>query len=71
MDSGAPGTHAAYWAALLATARAAVERGDDEAAPAPALPGFPQGWARHPWHGFNWQRAWRQVEAQVFDAPAR
>jgi hypothetical protein len=71
MDSTAPARQSAYWAALLATARAAIERGDDEAAPAPALPGFPPDWARHPWHGFNWQRAWRQVEDEVFGAPAR
>ena len=69
LDSGAPARHAAYWDTLLTTALAAVERGDDEAAPAPALPGFPASWAGHPWHGFNWQRAWRQVESLVFGAP--
>jgi len=71
LDSAAPGRQAAYWAALLAAARSAVERGDDEAAPAPPLPGLPPAWASHPWHNFNWQRAWRQVEAQVFGTQAR
>ena len=66
MDAGAPARHAAYWAALRAAAAAAIARGDDEAAPAPALAGWPLAWAAHPWHGFNWQRAWRQVEAQAW-----
>ena len=70
MDSGAPARHAAYWAALLDTVAAAIGRGDDEAAPAPALPGVPVAWTRHPWHSFNWQRAWRQVEAQSLALPA-
>lgn len=59
---------AAYGRALLAAAEAAVARGDDESAPAPALPGLPAAWASHPWHGFNWQRAWRQVEPRVLGA---
>lgn len=63
--------HAAYWQALLAAAEAAVARGDDESAPAPALPGVAADWATQPWHGFNWQRAWRQVEPRVLAAPAR
>ena len=71
MDSGAPARHAAYWAALLAAVAAAIERGDAESAPAPALAGFPAAWAQHPWHSFNWQRAWRQVEPQVLAAPVR
>ena len=69
LPADAPAVHAAYWAALLANARAAVERGDDEAAPAPGWPGLPAGWASHPWHGINWQRAWRQVEPEVLAAP--
>lgn len=71
MDSGTPARHAAYWAGLLAAATAAVERGDDEAAPAPGWPGPPAGWAGQPWHGLNWQRAWRQVEPLVLAAPPR
>ena len=71
MGAEAPARHAAYWQALLAAAEAAVERGDDESAPAPALDGFPATWAAHPWHGFNWQRAWRQVEPRVLAAPKR
>lgn len=71
MDSGAPARHAAYWAVLLAAVAAAIERGDDESAPAPALAGFPAAWAQHPWHSFNWQRAWRQVETRLLEAPSR
>ena len=71
MDSSAPARHAAYWQALQATAAAAIERGDDEAAAAPPLPGWPADWARHPWHGFNWQRAWRQLEPGLLAAPPR
>ena len=70
MDAGAPERQAAYWAALRAAAAAAIARGDDEAAPAPALAGWPVAWAAHPWHGFNWQRAWRQQEALAWgDTP--
>ena len=71
MDSHAPARHAAYWAALLQAVREAIERGDDETAAAPALAGFPSAWAGHPWHSFNWQRAWRQVEPLVLAAPTR
>jgi hypothetical protein len=71
MDSGAPARHAAYWDALLAAATAAVNRGDDETAPAPGWPGLPARWAAAAWHGLNWQRAWRQVEPQVLAAPPR
>jgi len=60
---------AAYGQALLAAAEAAVARGDDETAPAPAWPGLPPAWAAHPWHALNWQRAWRQVEPRVLLLP--
>ena len=71
MDSSAPARHAACWAALLQAVRLAIERGDDDTATAPALSGFPAGWAGHPWHSFNWQRAWRQVKPLVLAAPPR
>lgn len=71
MNAAAPARHAAYWAALRAAAAAAIARGDDEAAPAQALTGWPAAWATHPWHGFNWQRAWRQVETQRLNEPTR
>lgn len=64
-----PAVHARYWADLLASARAAVDRGDDETAPAPGWPGLPPGWQAQPWHAINWQRAWRQVEPAVLAAP--
>ena len=69
MDSNAPARHAAHWAALLQAAREAIERGDDDLAP--ALAGLPPAWASHPWHSFNWQRAGRQVEPPVLAAPPR
>jgi len=69
LPADAPLQHARYWTDLLAQARAAVERGDDETAPPPAWPGLPAGWAQAPWHALNWQRAWRQVEAEVLAAP--
>ena len=71
LGAGAPARQAAYWRALRATAVAAIERGDDEAAAAPPLPGWPAAWAQHPWHGFNWQRAWRRFEPEVLAAPGR
>ena len=69
LAADAPAAHAAYWAALLAQARAAVEQGADEAAPAPGWAALPAGWQAHAWHGINWQRAWRQVEPAVLAAP--
>lgn len=57
--------HQAYWLALLAQARAAIERGESDTRPAPAWPDLPPDWAAHPWHALNWQRAWRQVEPEV------
>ena len=38
-----PAVHARYWAGLLASARAAVDRGDAETAPAPGWPGDSRG----------------------------
>ena len=71
LAAAAPARQAAYWRAIRAAAAAAIERGDEEAAAAPPLPGWPAAWAQHPWHGFNWQRAWRQVEPEVLAAPGR
>ena len=74
MGAAAPLDHAAYWQALQTAVAAAIERGDLEAAAAPALqagPGWSAGWAGHPWHGFNWQRAWRQLEPGLLAAPPR
>ncbi len=70
LAADAPARQARYWAELLAMAEAAVLRGDDETAPAPAWPGLPTAWAGQPWHAFNWQRAWRQMESAVLAAPA-
>jgi len=70
LGADAPARHAAYWQALLAAAALALERGDDETAPAPALDGFPAAWATQPWHGYNWQRAWRQAEDRLLATPA-
>jgi hypothetical protein len=71
LAADAPARHAAYWDGLLGAARVAVDRGDDETAPAPGWSGLPTGWQTHPWHGFNWQRAWRQVEDELPAAPSR
>ena len=68
-DAGAPQRQAAYARALLVHARQALLSGVDEAAPPPAWPGLPAGWAADPLHALNWQRAWRQVEADYFVAP--
>jgi hypothetical protein len=62
--------HVDYWAALLAAVDRSVERGDNETAPPPAQAGLPPEWSSHPWHGFNWQRAWRQSEDRLLGAPA-
>jgi hypothetical protein len=70
-DADIAAQHQAYWNELLAQARAAIDRGDSDTAPAPDWPGLPTGWARHPWHALNWQRAWRQVEPEVLAAPQK
>jgi hypothetical protein len=57
--------HLAYWRALGAAARAAWERGDSETLPAPALDGVEAAWLTSPRHALNWQRAWRDAEAQA------
>jgi hypothetical protein len=62
--------HENYWAALLAAVDLSVERGDNETAAPPSLPGLTPERAGHPWHGFNWQRAWRQSEDRLLGAPA-
>jgi hypothetical protein len=62
LAADAPARHARYWGDLLQRAEAAVLRGDDETAPAPAWADLPPGWAAAPWHALNWQRAWRQAE---------
>jgi hypothetical protein len=59
-----------YGAVLMAAALVAVEQGALETDPAPALPGMPAAWTNHPWHSFNWQRAWRQTEARLLATPA-
>ena len=72
MGASAPLDHAAYWQALKAAVGSAIERGDLEAAAAPPLPagpGWSADWADHPWHGFNWQRAWRQLEPDLLALP--
>ena len=72
MGASAPQDHAAYWQALQTAVAGAIERGDLEAADAPALPagpGWSAGWAGHPWHGLNWQRAWRRLEPGLLAAP--
>jgi hypothetical protein len=61
-DAGLPARQQAYWLALAATVRAAQDAGRLESDPAPAWDGLPAGWAAHPWHALNWQRAWREVE---------
>jgi hypothetical protein len=61
-------TQARYWRDLLLAVGAAVDTGADESATAQRLADWPQAVSAHPWHSLNWQRAWRQVEAQRFDA---
>lgn len=61
----------AYWLALEAAVRAAQDAGRLESDPAPAWAGLPPGWAAHPWHALNWQRTWREIEAEDLPAPKR
>lgn len=63
----------AYWQALRQQVVAAIERGDDETAAPPPLPDGASlpGWATHPWHALNWQRAWRQEENRLLNPGPR
>ncbi len=70
LADAAPQRHAGYWAELRRQALAALDRGDAEGGAAPSWPGLDPAWARHAWHGFNWQRMWRQAEPQWLAAPA-
>jgi hypothetical protein len=62
LAADAPAAQASYWQALQAAADAAVARGEAFAGAAPPLLDLPPGWAQHPRHALNWQRAWRQAE---------
>lgn len=55
---------AVYVGALRRAVEAAQERGAAETDHAPPLDGVPAHWVAHPRHALNWQRAWRQAEAQ-------
>lgn len=68
LAADAPATQARYWRDMLQAVGAAIDAGADESAPAQRLSDWPEAVNAHPWHALNWQRAWRQVEAQRFDA---
>jgi len=70
-DAALPVRQQAYWQALEAAVRQAQDEGKLESDPAPAWAGLPPGWAAHPWHALNWQRSWREIEAQDLPAPKR
>jgi hypothetical protein len=63
--------HLRYWLALGEAARAAWDRGEPETAAAPTeLAGVDAAWLTSPRHALNWQRAWREAEAQALAEPA-
>ena len=63
-----PATHLLYWYELVAAVRAAQARGDLETDAAPPVAHQP---ASDPQHALNWQRAWRQVEAEALQRSLR
>ncbi|MFM2120159.1 MAG: hypothetical protein RL722_1627 [Pseudomonadota bacterium] len=75
-EQGEPGdasliaTHRHYWQALADAVRATWEGGGNETDAPPALPGVATNWLAHERHALNWQRAWREVEADDAAAPA-
>lgn len=62
--ASAPAAAAAYWRALLAAVRAALDRGDLGTQPPPTLDGIDPAFTASPLHALNWQRAWRQEESR-------
>lgn len=66
--AGLPEHHRIYWATLMQAVRAAQARGDAESEPAAPSPQVP---AADPRHALNWQRAWRQLEAEEFQRSLR
>lgn len=61
--------HVAYWQALVASASAAVARGEVQA-DVPVAGAWPAAWGLHPRHALNWQRTWRQAEDRWLASPA-
>ena len=57
-----PATHLLYWYELVAAVRTAQAQGALETDAAPPVAHRP---ANDPQHALNWQRAWRQVEAEA------
>lgn len=55
---------AAYLEALAQAIRAKQAGGGLETDAPARWPGLPAGWAEHPRHALNWQRAWRQIEEE-------
>ena len=72
-EQGPPGAdlptrHRRYWAALQQAVRDAQAAGALESSPAPPVADVP---ADDPRHALNWQRAWRQLEADEFQRSLR
>lgn len=63
-----PARHRRYWVALQQAVDHAQAAGALESAPAPAVADVP---ADDPRHVLNWQRAWRQREAEEFQRSLR
>ncbi|MDZ7813216.1 MAG: hypothetical protein U5L74_08880 [Ideonella sp.] len=53
-----------YLDALAQSIRARQAGGGLETDAPARWPGLPLGWAEHPRHALNWQRAWRQIEEE-------
>jgi hypothetical protein len=54
-----------YGRGLMATVRERIDAGGAETDPPGRWPGLAPDWSGHPWHGLNWQRAWRQIEPEL------
>lgn len=63
-----PARHRRYWDGLQQAVQSAQAAGALESAPAPPVADVP---ADDPRHALNWQRAWRQLEAEEFQRSLR
>jgi hypothetical protein len=70
LAADAPQAHSRYWQLLLAAVRAAQARGDVDSGIAPPIEGLSTAQQQDPRHTLNWQRAWRQTEAEPVARPA-
>jgi hypothetical protein len=70
MPSGAAAAQSRYWQLLLQAVEASLQRGQPDHGVPPPISGLEQAGA-DPRHALNWQRAYRQLEAELLQRSLR